>query len=119
MSELWGPITASNWHSVPCIEGRAATEADVKAGHAVFFVDGHSEAAPVKLPQCAIQTLDDGEELPVVVIQAEVAPYGVVLGVRPLAGGNGMCGANEVTFLPEGFESGMPPTTSLERTCEG
>jgi hypothetical protein len=91
----------------------------VKAGHAVFFVEGHSEAAAVKLPQCAIQTLDDGEKLPVVVIQAEVAPYGVILGVRPLAGGNGMCEANEVTFLPEGFESGTPPNISIERTREG
>jgi hypothetical protein len=90
----------------------------VKAGHAVFYVNGYSEAAPMKLPQCGIQTLEDGEKLPVVVIQAEVAPYGAILGVRPLAGGNGMCAAHEVALLPEGFESGVPPNTSLERTRE-
>jgi hypothetical protein len=48
----------------------------------------------------------------------EVAPYGVIPGVRPLSGGNGMCQANEVTFLPRGFESGTPPDTALEHTHE-
>ena len=105
MTDLWGPIQASEWRTVPCITGRPATEADVAAGSAVFYVPGDSAPAPVGLPCCAVQRLEDGSELPVVIIQAELAPHGTLLGVRPLAGGNGICMATEVQLLPSGFES--------------
>ena len=104
MTELWGPISKSEWRNVPCTVGRPATEADVRAGAAVFFVQGESTVSPMALPCCAIQYLEDGSAQPVVVIQAEIAPYGVNIGVRPLSGGNGICTTEEVRLLPDGFE---------------
>lgn len=103
MPDIWGPIAAADWQSTPCIVGRAATEADVKAGCAVFYVKGDSAPAPINLPCCAIQTLDCGAEQPVVVVQAEKIPDGTLLGVRPLTGGNGVCQDYEVRLLPRGF----------------
>jgi hypothetical protein len=115
MSKLWGPITVSSWRATPCVSGRVATEADVKAGTAVFFVQGESQAAQMTLPQCGMQVLEDGSKIPVVVIQAEVAPSGVILGIRPLTGGNGICLAHEVELLPNGFKSRLPPNNKLQR----
>ena len=103
MVDLWSSITASEWRDTPCVVGRPATEADVTAGSAVFYVPGESAAAPMALPCCAIQSLEDGSEQPVVIVQAELAPHGTILGVRPLSGGNGICMATEVRLLPAGF----------------
>ena len=103
MSQLWGEIPADEWQAVPCIRGRPATEAGVAAGIAVFYVDGPSVGARVSLPCCAYQRLEDGAELPVVIIQAEVGPHEIVFGVRPLSGGNGVCLASEVRLLADGF----------------
>ena len=100
MAELWGPIAASEWRGVPCTVGRPASEADVATGSAVFYVQGASTAASMSLPSCAIQSLEDGSEQPVVIIQAELAKDTIVFGVRPLSGGNGVCTAAEVRLLP-------------------
>ena len=105
MSDLWGTIAASDWQLTPHISGRAATEADVAEGLAVFFVQGESTAASMRLPCCAIQLLEDGSAVPVVIIQAEHAPSGIVLGVRPLSGGNSVCLESEVQLLTSGFDS--------------
>jgi hypothetical protein len=105
MADLWDSIAANDWRDIPCVVGRPATEADVAAGSAVFYVPGKSAAASMALPCCAIQVLEDGSEQPVVIIQAELAPHGTVLGVRPLSGGNGICMATEVRLLPAGFGS--------------
>ena len=105
MADLWGSITASEWRNTPCVFGRPATEADVAAGSAVFYVPGGSAAAPMALPCCAIQSLKDGSEQPVVIVQAELVPHGTILGVRPLFGGNGICMLTEIRLLPDGFES--------------
>lgn len=105
MEDLWGPIDVELWHHTPCISGRAATEADVQAGLAVFYVQGESTPATIALPCCAIESLEDGTTQRVLVIQADVAPYGTVLGVRPLAGGNGVCTLEEVQLVPSGFLS--------------
>ena len=105
MSELWGPISATDWRSTPHIAGRPATEADVAAGVAVFYVPGESFAASMPLPCCAYQQLEDGSEQPVVVVQAELVPHGTILGVRSLTGGNGICMATEVRLLSGGFEA--------------
>lgn len=105
MADLWGPISAAEWHKVPCTVGRPATEADVIAGVAAFYVQGESVQAPMSLPCCAIQLLEDGTEQPVVIVQAELAPHGTILGVRPLSGGNGVCMAHEVRLLSGGFAS--------------
>ncbi len=105
MADLWSSIAASEWRNTPCVVGRPATEADVAAGSAVFYVPGESAAVPMALPCCAIQSLEDGSEQPVVIVQAELAPHGTILGVRPLSGGNGICMATEVRLLPAGFGS--------------
>ena len=103
MGDLWGPIAPNEWHLVPCTTGRVATESDVKAGGAVFYIQGESAPASLKLPCCAVQLMEGGEQ-PVVVIQAEQGPSGAVFGVRPLTGGNGVCMEGEVRLLPSGFE---------------
>jgi len=108
MNNLWGPISANEWRNVPCVSGRPATEADVVAGAAVFYVPTGSEAATMQLPCCAMLSQEDGSEQQVVVIQAELAPRGdgTILGVRPLSGGNVICTTGEVTLLPGGFALG-------------
>lgn len=62
--------------TVAFISGRAASEADVQAGKAVFVLkDGETligRAINIKLPQYAY-FLDNGRKVPVVVIQAEEA----------------------------------------------
>ena len=105
MHDLWPPLQGAQWRSTPCITGRQATVEDVRAGRAVFYVEGESTPFEMKLPCCGWQRLADGEEVPVVVIQAETGPTGTLLGVRPLNGGNGVCMAEEVRLLPAGFES--------------
>ena len=105
MTDLWGPIQASEWRKTPCVVGRPAIEDDVVAGIAVFYVPGNSAAASITLPCCAIQSLEDGTKQPVAVVQAELAPHGTILGVRPLSGGNGICMDTEVRMLPDGFGS--------------
>lgn len=104
MTHLWGPIDPSQWRAVPCVVGRRATEEDVVAGRAVFYVQGYSEAAQFNLPCCGLQLLEDGSEEPVIVIQAERAPYGIILGLRPLNGGNSVCMETDVRLLPLGFD---------------
>jgi hypothetical protein len=106
MTAHWGSISATEWPTVPCTVGRTATHADVEAGTAVFFVQGESEPAPIALPCCAIQSFEDGSQQRVVVVQAELGPHGIILGVRPLSGGNAVCMATEVELLPAGFGSG-------------
>ncbi len=105
MTNLWGPISANEWRTVPCVVGRPATEDDVLAGRAVFYVQGHSDSEQFSLPCCGFQLLEDGSEEPIVVVQSERTPHGVILGVRPLTGGNSVCMATEVRLLPLGFES--------------
>ena len=104
MIDLSGPIEPSEWKHTPCITGRAVTEEDVKSGLAVFCVKGESTPAQWALPCCAIQLLEDGSEQRVVVVQAETIPDATLLGVRPLAGGNGICQDDEVRLLSLGFE---------------
>jgi len=105
MDSLWGRLEKAAWASVPHVSGRAAREADVAEGRAVFYVPGGSEPADLQLPCCAIQHLESGVSEPVVIIQGEHGPSGIVLGVRPLAGGNGVCMLSEVDLLPGGFPS--------------
>lgn len=95
----WGPLDVSKWESTPHISKRAATEEDVRLGRAVFFLPQGSIAEPLKLPACAIQKEQSGRELPVIVIQAERAAAKVVVGVRYLNGGNGICALEEVQLL--------------------
>lgn len=105
MADPWGPISPNDWQNTPRVIGRPATEADVAPGFAVFYTQGDSAAASMRLPCYTIQSLEDGSKQPVVVIQAEFTNQDAVLGIRLLAGGNGICTIAEVQLLPAGFES--------------
>jgi hypothetical protein len=73
--------TNMDWPQLPSsgfLSGRAATNADVEAGQAVFSMDGKSEGAlPIAIPQYALWTDESGAAHPVVVVQAEKAPGGL------------------------------------------
>ena len=70
-----------DWPQLPSsgfLSGRAATNADVEGGQAVFSMDGKSEGAlPIAIPQYALWTDESGAAHPVVVVQAEKAPGGL------------------------------------------
>jgi hypothetical protein len=64
--------------------GRAATADDVKAGKAVFHLDGKGKPADVVLPAAGVLKRDEKKERPphVLIVQAEVGPGGeVVYGI--------------------------------------
>jgi len=99
-SNLWGQIKLETWSDTPCTLGRIANERDVQEGRAVFYVDGPSQAADIPLPRCALLHEDGSKILPVILIQAESRDDGEVLvGYRPLSGGNGICMLGEVDLL--------------------
>ena len=81
-----GAIDIKKWRATPHVSGRAATDADVNAGRAVFAVGG--EPVELDLPACAIVTEEDiGEPTPVIVIQAErLEDNTVAVGYRANAG---------------------------------
>lgn len=101
MSEPWGPIDRKHWRRTPITEGRAATDADVTAGRAVFAVGG--EPVELDLPSCAIVREEGvGEETPVILIQAERLEDGTVaVGFRMLDGGAGITTLDDVELLSE------------------
>lgn len=100
---MWEEINIADWKNTPFIKGRVASELDVKSGNAVFYINEASTPAEFILPCCAMQLMDDGTEQPVIIIQAENTEYGILLGVRHLSGGNGICVVEEVLLIPEGF----------------
>ena len=89
------------WRATPAIEGRAASDADVSAGRAVFAVGG--EPVELDLPACAIVSEEHvGEPTPVIVIQAERLEDGTVaIGYRFVDGGTGIATLEDVEFLSE------------------
>jgi hypothetical protein len=95
------PIDIKRWREVPAVNGRAANDADVNAGRAVFAVGG--EPIDLGLPACAIVTEDEvGESTPVIAIQAERLDDGTVaVGYRLLDGGTGIASLDDVEFLSE------------------
>ena len=100
MTDLWGKIDISAWEELPCVRGRPATEEDVREGRAVFYVPTGSVAANQQLPFCALQKLEDGELTAVVAIQAELSDTGeMIVGVRYVDGGNGICTLPELVML--------------------
>ena len=98
---LEDPIEIAKWRATPAVEGRAATDIDVKAGRAVFAVDG--EPVDLDLPACAIVREEGvGEATPVIVIQAERIEDGsVAVGYRLLDGGCGIASLEDVELLAE------------------
>lgn len=94
-------IDIKKWRETPHVTGRAATDADVNAGRAVFAVGG--EPVELDLPACAIVTEEEiGEPTPVIVIQAERLEDGTVaIGFRFLDGGTGIASLDEIELLSE------------------
>jgi hypothetical protein len=102
MEDLWGPIQRDKWRNTPCTMGRVANEDDVREGRAVFYVASPSLAADMVLPRYGLLREGDTEPLPVVLIQAERRDDGeVIVGYRPLAGGNGICFLKELELLDD------------------
>ena len=103
---LWGPIDIRAWRAVPHITGRVATEADVRL-IAAFFTPvgpGYISNTPHQIPLPALAILradDEPRSVPVVIIQAEQGARGVIVGYRPLEGGNGVCMLSELDLLAE------------------
>jgi hypothetical protein len=102
--ELWGPIEPSAWDSVPVTRGRLATEADVRAGCAVFCLAGAEEpdAAPLDVLVPALAVLRDEQAqsgVIVVAIQAERSFEKQLVGYRFLNGGNGICTLGELEWI--------------------
>jgi hypothetical protein len=95
------PIDLKQWHATPAVEGRAATDIDVKAGRAIFAVGG--EPVDLELPSCAIVREEGvGEPTPVIVVQAERIEDGTIaIGYRLLDGGCGIATLEDVEFLSE------------------
>ena len=104
-SDPWGPIDPKRWDRVDCLAGRIATERDISEGRAIFCSpigagSIPSTAHPMSLPAPAIfRDSGSGDLVAVVVIQAERAPWGVIIGYRPLAGGSGICSLEEVELI--------------------
>jgi hypothetical protein len=104
--ELWGEIDIHRWSGIPYTSGHVASEEDVLAGRAVFYLEDPDEisARPysISLPHCAVLTDEEaGEKIPVIVIQAEHADNIIYIGYRFLGGGNGMCTLPEIELLDE------------------
>ena len=95
-------IDVKRWRATPHVSGRAATEADVNAGRAVFAVSGEP-LEHFDLPAPAIVCEDGiGEATPVIVIQAERLEDGTVaIGYRMIDGGAGISPLDDVEFLSE------------------
>ena len=88
MTDVWGPLSASDWQTAPTMSGRTATESDVHAGRAVFYTSPAGAVHSMRLPVCAIHhDVDNGKATPVVVIKVEVGPNQIIAGARLIEGG--------------------------------
>jgi hypothetical protein len=94
-------IDLKQWRRTPAVHGRAATEADVESGAAIFAIGG--EPVDIGLPAPAIVREDEvGEPTPVIVVQAERLEDGTIaVGYRLLDGGSGIAPWADVEFLSE------------------
>lgn len=129
MNSLWGPVSPTEYKSVRVITGRLATEDDVKSGYAVFYLqapekpNSNAKPHPLRLPACALHK-DGDKQTPIVIIQAEYADGRVILGARPLDGGNMACLLTECElveptdprFLSSPASSSKAPTASGRAT---
>jgi hypothetical protein len=118
---IWGPPDVSSWQELPHVAGRLATESDVKLGHAVLFIARENGLPPVArpnpmaLPRCAVLRPESPESHPlaVIVIQAEEVDTKVLVGYRPLAGGNGICTWPRSSFFKNPTSGSVPKQLPL------
>jgi hypothetical protein len=100
----WGPVIAADWQSVSVVRGRLATEEDVRAGRAVFFLENADlpGATPLTVPLPALALWRDdesGQERVVIAIQAEQTVKQRLVGFRFLEGGNGIATLDELEWV--------------------
>jgi hypothetical protein len=119
---MWGAIDPAQWRTTPCVVARLAVEEDVKAGAAVFFLRNHEEYGctpyAIELPQLATwRDPESGNLVPGVIVQAEHGDGKVLVGFRPLSGGNLLGLLEEFhlvsdmnSFAPERANKTMEPT---------
>jgi hypothetical protein len=87
------------------MRGALATEEDVEAGRAVFFL-GNLDEVPARpsamhLPALALWSDPElGARRPVIVIQVELGQQHLA-GIRFLEGGNGVCLLEELELIDE------------------
>jgi len=112
-ADLWGPIDPSSWKTVPCIVGRMAEEQDVVEGLAVFFLKNYTDFGgkhhAIALPHFAIWTdPETSEQIPGIIIQAEHGDGQILVGFRPLVGGNvvGLLGEFQLLDGPQKLVAG-------------
>ncbi|WP_162052214.1 hypothetical protein [Pontibacter pamirensis] len=107
VKDVWSSINMEEWRKTPCLKERIATEEDVEAGRAVFFIESEGtdiQHAPLDIgaPSLAYHIdQDTSEKTLVVVIQGEQVDEQEVAGVRYLDGGNGLCMLQELEFIME------------------
>ncbi len=102
---LWGPIDRTQWRRVSHMSGTLATEDDVKAGRAVFFLGNLDEVparpSTLRLPALAwLRARALGTPRPVIIIQVELGQKQFA-GIRFLEGGNGVCVLDELELIDE------------------
>ncbi len=94
-----------DWSATPAINGRVATEEDVKKGLAIFYINakgGVHTPYSIQLPALAYLTdFETKKESLVIVIQIESTSSGIVAGYRNIDGGSGACLLHELRFLSE------------------
>ncbi len=104
-AEPWGAIDIHDWQTAPCVIGRVASEDDVKAGRAAFYLGSPDEIgaefADIGLPHCAIWTDEHNEQVAVIIIQSERAGDKHYIGFRFLDSGNGVGLRFEFQLLDE------------------
>src|ERR1700760_1428840 len=102
-SDLWGPVTESEWLDTPCTIGRVATQDDIAQGSAVFAIESAKPHRPwsMMLPRCGREHRSDGSVAAVIVLQAEEFNGKIMLGVRYVTGGNDVCTFDEVELFDE------------------
>ena len=102
-AEPWGGIDINRWQKVPFLIGRVATEDDVRVGRAAFYLGSPDEIgakfADIGLPHCAIWTDEQGQKIPVVIVQSEEAGDKHYIGFRFLDSGNGVGFRSEFQLL--------------------
>lgn len=94
------PVKWPDLTTVPFVNGRVATEADMKSGRAVFYQKGPMvRAMKLTVPQYAWLKGETGKRTAVVLVQAETNKNGDVLGLRDVDGHDYVATLGEVTLL--------------------